>query len=73
MFAFAPEAAAILGFFFLLLFDRPYLQSETFQLRKMEIEMIEQKGIAPIDATTVEAISDPDAPLLLKDAGADVE
>ena len=54
IFAFAPEAAAILGFFFFLLFDRPYLQSEQFQIRKMEIEMIEEKGRPAIEASQVE-------------------
>ena len=34
VFAVAPEAAAIIGFFFFMLFDRPYLQSEEFQIRK---------------------------------------
>ena len=55
-FAFAPEAAAILGFLFLLLFDRDYLQSEEFQLRKMEIERIEEKGKPAIDAASIPAL-----------------
>ena len=53
IFAVAPEAAAILGFFFFMLFDRPYLQSEQFQIRKMEIEMIEEKGKPAIEASKV--------------------
>ena len=53
VFACAPMFAAILGFFFFMLFDRPYLQSEQFQLRKMEIEMIEEKGKPAIDPSTV--------------------
>jgi len=44
VFAFAPEGAAIIGFLFLLLVDRDYLQSEEFQIRKMELERIEEKG-----------------------------
>lgn len=53
IFAIAPEAAAILGFFFFMIFDRPYLQSEQFQIRKMEIEMIEEKGKPAIDPKSV--------------------
>jgi hypothetical protein len=53
VFAFAPEATAILGFLFLLLIDRDYLQSEEFQLRKMEIERIEEKGKLPIDPAAI--------------------
>jgi len=54
VFAFAPEAAAILGFLFLLAFDRDYLQSEEFQLRKMEIERIEEKGKPAVDPTSLQ-------------------
>jgi hypothetical protein len=57
--ALAPEAAAIFGFIFLLIFDRPYLQSEDFQIRKMEIEMIEEKGLPPVDPNTVAVIAEP--------------
>jgi hypothetical protein len=53
VFAVAPEATAILGFFFFMLFDRPYLQSEHFQIRKMELEMIEEKGKPAIDPSSV--------------------
>jgi hypothetical protein len=49
VFAFAPEATAIIGFLFLLFFDRDYLQSEEFQLRKLELEKIEEKGKPAID------------------------
>jgi hypothetical protein len=52
----APEAAAIFGFIFLLIFDRPYLQSEDFQIRKMEIEMIEEKGRPAIEAASVDGL-----------------
>lgn len=66
VFAVAPEATAILGFFFFMLFDRPYLQSEHFQIRKMELEMIEQKGLPPVDPNTVDVIPEPpeEQPLL---------
>ncbi len=56
VFAVAPEATAILGFLFFMLFDRPYLQSESFQIRKMEIEMIEEKGRPAIEAATVDGL-----------------
>ena len=39
-----------------MLFDRPYLQSEQFQIRKMELEMIEEKGRPPIEASQVEGL-----------------
>jgi hypothetical protein len=65
VFAFAPEVAAILGFFFLLLVDRDKLQSEEYQLRKMQLEMIEEKGSPAIEATTVEVIPNPATPELL--------
>lgn len=44
----APVAAAILGFFFLLIVDRDKLQSEDYQIRKRSLELMEQtKGEAP--------------------------
>jgi hypothetical protein len=75
LFAVAPEAAAILGFFFFMIFDRPYLQSEQFQIRKMEIEMIEQKGLPPVDPNTVDVISEPpeEEPLLLEGIDTDID
>lgn len=54
--AFAPVVAAILGFCFLLLFDRDKLQSEDYQIRKMQIERIEEKGKPPLEASIVEAL-----------------
>jgi len=66
--AFLPVVAAIVGFLFLLVFDRDKLQSENFQLRKMELEMIEEKGTPPIpigEAIDVEVITNPDEPALL--------
>ena len=65
IFAFAPEATAILGFFFLLFFDRDKLQSEEYQLRKIQLEMIEEKGRGAIEATEVEVIPNPATPELL--------
>lgn len=40
----SPVIAAILGFFFLLIFDRDKLQSEEYQLRKQTLEFMQQKG-----------------------------
>lgn len=54
--AFLPVATAIVGFFFLLIFDRDKLQSESYQLRKMEMERIEEKGKPAISAVEIEAI-----------------
>lgn len=41
-----PVGAAILGFFFLLIFDRDKLQSEEFQLRNRTLNIMQQKGQA---------------------------
>jgi hypothetical protein len=72
VFAFAPEACAIIGFLFLLMFDRDYLQSEEFQLRKMEIERIEEKGKPAIDSSSVLTLPPAEGALLLdEEAGED--
>jgi hypothetical protein len=63
--AFLPVVAVLVGFLFLLLFDRDKLQSESFQLRKQALELIEDKGdLNVIDASTIEVISNPDLPAL---------
>ena len=55
-----PVIAAILGFFFLLLFDRDKLQSEEYQLKKRSLELIGQKGeSALIVAETLRMIEKP--------------
>ena len=60
-----PVAAAVLGFFFLLVFDRDKLQSEDFQIRMKSLELIQQKGDSfPISVTSIEAISNPVLPSL---------
>jgi len=64
--AFIPLAAAIIGFFFLLFVDRDKLQSETYQIRKLELEMIHEKGYPPIPASTVEVIANPKRPQQLE-------
>ncbi len=56
----APVITAILGFLFLLFFDRDKLQSEEYQLRKRSLELIEQKGDAgPIVTSNIESIENP--------------
>lgn len=67
VFAFIPEATAILGFFFLLIVDRDKLQSEEYQIRKLQLEMIEEKGGPAIEATAVEVIPNPEPLPLLTD------
>lgn len=71
VFAFAPEATAIIGFLFLLFFDRDYLQSEEFQLRKMEIERIEEKGKPAIDFTSATPLPPTVEGTLLESKGGD--
>lgn len=63
--AIAPVAVALIGFLFLLFFDRDKLQSEEYQLRKQSLELIQEKGdpIA-IDAMTAVLIENPDPPLI---------
>lgn len=58
----APVFAAILGFLFLLIFDRDKLQSEDYQIKKRSLEIIEQKGdSAPmiIDPRSLDVIPKP--------------
>jgi hypothetical protein len=67
-----PVAAAILGFLFLLLFDRDKLQSEDYQIRKRSLELIEQKGDArAVLASSFEAIANPENPEQLSDSSKD--
>lgn len=62
----APVAAATAGFVFLLVVDRDKLQSESYQLRKRALELIEEKGnVQGVDASTIEVISNPDLPALI--------
>lgn len=59
----APVCTAIVGYFFLLIFDRDKLQSEDYQLRKQSLELIQDKGQQfPIVATSIESISNPSNP-----------
>ena len=60
---FLPLVAAIAGFLFLLFFDRDKLQSEDYQIRKMELEWIQEKGtIFPVDIASTEKTSNPRLP-----------
>ena len=64
--ALGPVAMALFGFCFFLFRDPDRLHSESFQLRKQALELIEEKGsLSVIDAATIEAISNPDLPALL--------
>jgi len=61
----APPAAAVLGFLFLLAFDRGRLQSENYQLRDRVLDLIEEKGvIGVIPAEAIAVISNPELPAL---------
>ena len=61
---FAPVVTAIIGFLFFMLFDRDKLQSETYQIRKLELEMVQQKGGLAIPAIDIQLISNPERPAL---------
>jgi len=59
----SPVLTAILGFLFLLLFDRDKLQSEEYQLKKKSLELIQIKGQDKpmlVEAEEVEAIINPE-------------
>ena len=71
---FIPVSVAMLGFLFLLIFDRDKLQSEEYQIQKRSLELIEQKGdSAPlmIDATKLNVIAKPN--LLPGDEGSNAQ
>jgi len=59
----SPVLTAIIGFLFLLLFDRDKLQSEEYQLKKRSLELIQEKGDSKpklMDIDEVEAIENPE-------------
>lgn len=63
--ALAPVGVALFSFLFFMFRDPDRLQSESFQLRKQALELIEEKGsLAVIDASSIEVISNPDLPAL---------
>lgn len=58
--AVAPVITAIIGFLFLLIYDRDKLQSEDYQIKKKSLELIQEKGQKfPISAPSIEAIANP--------------
>lgn len=60
-----PIPVALLGFFFLLLFDRDKLQSEEFQIKKRSLEIIEQSsGEKVIEAASITLTEKPDTNML---------
>ena len=68
----APVFLAVLGYLFLLLFDRDKLQSEEYQIRKKTLELIEQKGMSgPLTVSAIETIVTPDVLKLPKKPKAD--
>ena len=61
----APILLTCGAYIFLMFKDRDRLHSEDYQIRKMALELIEEKGGAiPIEATSVQAIANPDYPRL---------
>jgi len=59
--AIAPVGCAVIGFFFLLIFDRDKLQSEDYQIRKKTLDIIREKGDKfPVLAASIQAIANPD-------------
>lgn len=61
LFGATPILLAVIGFLYLLFFDRDRLQSENYQIRKQSLELIEQKDdLQPAYANTIEAIANPD-------------
>ncbi|MCK5021726.1 MAG: hypothetical protein KAR54_00550 [Candidatus Pacebacteria bacterium] len=65
---FVPVITAIIGFLFLLLFDRDKLQSEDYQIKKRSLEIIEQKGDAApmlIEPGSLDIIPKPETDILL--------
>ncbi len=60
IFGATPIATACAGFAYFALCDPDKLQSEDYQLRKMALELIEEKGSrVPIEPASVEAITNP--------------
>lgn len=63
--ALGPVGVALFAFLFFMFREPDRLQSESFQLRKQALELIEEKGsFGVIDASTIEVISNPDLPSL---------
>jgi len=63
--ALGPVIVALFAYLFFMFREPDRLQSESFQLRRQALELIEEKGsFGVIDASTIEAISNPDLPVL---------
>lgn len=63
--ALGPVGVALFAFLYFMFADPDRLQSESFQLRKQALELIEEKGsLAVIEASSIEVISNPDLPAL---------
>ena len=55
-----PVLTAVLGFAYLLFFDRDKLQSEDYQIRKRTLDLVQEKGDEfPTIARTLEVITNP--------------
>lgn len=55
-----PVVVTCLGFGYLLVVDRDKLQSEDYQIRKLSLELVQEKGDKfPQMARTIEAINNP--------------
>ena len=63
--AVAPVITAVLGFAYLLIVDPGKLQSEDYQVRMRSLDLIQEKGDRfPVSAASIQAISNPDLPLI---------
>ena len=61
----SPVFVALFSFLYFMFKAPDRLQSESYQLRKQALELIEEKGgLSVIDAASIEAISNPDLPML---------
>jgi hypothetical protein len=58
--AYLPVVTAICGYVYFMIYDPDKLQSEEYQLKKMSLEMIEQKGVPePIPNLVEQAVENP--------------
>jgi len=59
-----PVVLACVGFLYFMCFDSDKLQSESYQLRKRALEVIEEKGgtIQLLNAEDLQLITNPDLP-----------
>lgn len=68
----APVLTSVVGFLFLLFFDRDKLQSEEYQLKKRSLELIQIKGQDKpmiVEAGEIEAIVNPEVEQLENKGG----